>query len=187
MPLEVSEMFTTAVDGQTDIIVKIAQGESPIFNNNKILGQFKLSNLTPKGKGKQKIHIKFKVDSNGILKVYGESEGIEKMIEINESEILMTKKEAESYNKKYSVNKERDLEKAKFMELKQNCIILINEVEQILKQNKGIGKLKEINIKNNIKELKKMIKKEKPCNLKINKKLEDLNIMKDKLLLNIIN
>lgn len=69
VPSEFKEVFTTAIDNQTEVDVKVYQGERPRVVNNHFLGQFKLQNIKPASRGIPKIDVVFEVDANGIVTV----------------------------------------------------------------------------------------------------------------------
>jgi molecular chaperone DnaK len=69
VPSEFKEVFTTAVDSQTEVDVKVYQGERPRVINNHFLGEFKLENIKPAPRGIPKIDVIFDVDANGIVTV----------------------------------------------------------------------------------------------------------------------
>lgn len=70
IPTEKTEdMFTTAVDNQPAIDIKILQGERPLAADNKVLGSFRLEDIPPAPRGVPRFAITFKIDANGILNV----------------------------------------------------------------------------------------------------------------------
>ena len=84
VPKVVNEIFTTAFDNQTEVDVKIFQGERPKTSDNLSLGEVRLDKIEPKPRGVPKIEVCFSVDANGILSVKAKDEntGLEKEIEI---------------------------------------------------------------------------------------------------------
>jgi molecular chaperone DnaK len=69
IPTRKSETFSTAADGQTDVHVKVYQGERDIASHNKMLGDFQLSGIPPSPRGVPQIEVTFNIDANGILEV----------------------------------------------------------------------------------------------------------------------
>ncbi len=82
IPAVVKEIFTTAFDNQTEVDVKVYQGERPKTLDNLSLGQFRLDNIIPKPRGVPKIEVTFSVDANGILSVKAKDEQSETFKEI---------------------------------------------------------------------------------------------------------
>ena len=69
IPVTKSEVYMTAVDGQTDVDIKVYQGDSPRASKNFFLDAFRLSGIPPKPAGEEKIKVAFSYDKNGLLKV----------------------------------------------------------------------------------------------------------------------
>jgi len=69
VPCDRTRVFLTAADGQTTVIVRVAQGESNKFGENTFLGELELSGLTPAPRGETQIGVTFEIDADGILNV----------------------------------------------------------------------------------------------------------------------
>lgn len=69
LPTKQTQVFTTAEDNQTDVEIKIYQGERPLVKHNKLLGEIKLKDIPPMKKGTPLIEVTFEGDSNGIYNV----------------------------------------------------------------------------------------------------------------------
>jgi len=69
VPCEQSRNFVTASDGQTLVRVRVAQGESKLFNENTLLGEVELSGLPQAPRGSVQIAIAFALDASGMLNV----------------------------------------------------------------------------------------------------------------------
>jgi molecular chaperone DnaK len=69
LPTEKKQVFSTAKDGQTEIIVSIFQGERPLARDNRLLDEFKLEGIPIAPRGSAKIEVKFDIDTNGIVNV----------------------------------------------------------------------------------------------------------------------
>jgi len=69
IPTKKSDVFSTTVDGQTNVKVHILQGEQKMAKDNHSLGIFRLDGIPSAPKGVQKIDITFTIDANGILDV----------------------------------------------------------------------------------------------------------------------
>jgi molecular chaperone DnaK len=90
VPSEFKEVFTTAIDNQTEVDVKVYQGERPRVINNHFLGEFKLENIKPAPRGIPKIDVVFDVDANGIVtvKAIDENTNEEKSMVLNGAKSL---------------------------------------------------------------------------------------------------
>jgi len=69
IPTEKSRVFATARDGQTEVELKICQGESNRFGENQALGALMIGPLRQAKRGDVRIEITFMIDQNGILDV----------------------------------------------------------------------------------------------------------------------
>ena len=70
IPTKKSQIFSTAVDGQTQVEVNVLQGEREFARDNKQLGLFKLDGIAPAPRGIPQIEVTFDIDANGIVNVY---------------------------------------------------------------------------------------------------------------------
>ena len=103
IPCKKSETFSTAADNQTEVTIRVLQGERPMANQNKQLGIFNLTGIAPARRGIPQIEVTFDIDANGILKVSAKDKatGKEQAIRIEASsglsqdEINRMKAEAE--------------------------------------------------------------------------------------------
>ena len=62
-------MFSTAADNQTQVGIKVLQGEREMAADNKLLGQFELEGIPPSPRGLPQIEVTFDIDANGIVHV----------------------------------------------------------------------------------------------------------------------
>jgi molecular chaperone DnaK len=74
VPCDRTRVFLTASDGQTTVVVKVAQGESDRFAENTYLGDLFLSDLTPAARGEVAVAVTFEIDVDGILNVRARDE-----------------------------------------------------------------------------------------------------------------
>lgn len=75
IPTKKSEVFSTAVDGQTNVEIHVLQGERELANDNKDLGTFRLDGIPPAPRGVPQIEVTFDIDANGILNVAAKDKG----------------------------------------------------------------------------------------------------------------
>jgi len=75
IPTKKSEVFSTAQDGQTNVEIKVLQGEREMANDNKSLGTFQLSGIPAAPRGVPQIEVIFDIDANGILNVTAKDKG----------------------------------------------------------------------------------------------------------------
>jgi len=103
IPTKKSEVFSTAVDNQPAVTLRIGQGERPLFNDNKEIGRFDLVDIPPAQRGVPQIEVTFDIDANGILSVSAKDKGtgkeqsikIEASSGLSDADIERMKKEAQ--------------------------------------------------------------------------------------------
>merc|ERR1712183_1061310 len=69
IPTKKSQVFSTAADDQTQVGIKVFQGEREMAADNKMLGQFDLVGIPPAPRGVPQIEVGFDIDANGIVDV----------------------------------------------------------------------------------------------------------------------
>ena len=133
IPVKKSEMFSTAVDNQTNVEIHILQGERELVAGNKSLGNFKLDGIPAADRGIPQIEVTFDIDVDGLLSVKAKEKetGVEQSVTIqgasnlNEKEVENMLAEAEKYA---SI----DQEKRKGIDLKNQGETLCFEAEREL-------------------------------------------------------
>ena len=69
IPVQKSEIFSTAMDGQTNVEIVVLQGEREMAKDNKSLGTFRLDGIPSAPRGIPQIEVIFDIDANGMLAV----------------------------------------------------------------------------------------------------------------------
>ena len=174
IPVEKTQIFSTAADNQPGVEIVVLQGEREMSIDNKKLGTFQLTGIDPAPRGVPQIEVKFNIDSNGILNVSAKDvkSAKEKSITITDSgnlskdEIAKAQKEAEEHadadktrreliesqnelsNVIYQAEKLKDEEAAKDLskEDQQNLGQAISEAQQKVSSQK-IDEIKSANTK----------------------------------------
>ncbi|KAI0745506.1 heat shock protein 70 [Earliella scabrosa] len=69
IPTRKIKMFSTAVDNQPKVLVKVFQGERSLTKDNHLMGEFELTGIPPAPRGVPQIEVTFEIDANGIIKI----------------------------------------------------------------------------------------------------------------------
>merc|ERR1719479_643011 len=75
IPTKKSETFSTAAENQTQVGIKVFQGERDMAADNKFLGHFDLVGIPPAPRGRPQIEVAFDIDANGIVNVSAQDKG----------------------------------------------------------------------------------------------------------------
>lgn len=69
IPTKITQVFSTAVDNQSTIIIEVFEGNEPTARDNYVLGEFELTGIPPAPQGVPQIEVTFSIDIYGILSV----------------------------------------------------------------------------------------------------------------------
>ncbi len=133
IPTKKSEVFSTAQDGQTNVEIKVLQGEREMANDNKSLGNFQLSGIPPAPRGVPQVEVIFDIDANGILNVTAKDKGTgkEQTITISGASTL-DDNEVERMVKDAEANSAADKERREHIDLKNQADSLTYQAEKQL-------------------------------------------------------
>ena len=152
IPAIKEQIFTTHENGQTSIAIKILQGERETSINNRCLGEFTLSNISPKPAGIPRVKVRFSLDSDGILFVSATDEESG-----NESDISLKTNENIDLNEMRQIvessiaNAKDDIEQRMIIEAKIRAKNFLNEILSVKND------LELLCSKNDIEKIKKII------------------------------
>jgi molecular chaperone DnaK len=131
VPTKKSEVFSTAVDGQTNVEIHVLQGERELANDNKSLGTFRLDGIPPAPRGVPQIEVIFDIDANGILSVTAKDKGTgkEQSISITGASTL-SDSEVERMVKDAEKNADVDRERREKVEVKNQADTLVYQAKK---------------------------------------------------------
>jgi molecular chaperone DnaK len=136
IPTKKSQVFSTYADQQTAVDIKVLQGERPMANDNKLLGNFRLDGIPPAPRGVPQVEVVFDIDANGILHVSATDKGTGKEQKISitnasglsEDEVNRMKEDAEK-------NAETDLKAKELAEARNQLDTVVFSTEKVLKES----------------------------------------------------
>ena len=162
IPTSKKEVFSTAADNQPAVDIKVLQGERPMAADNKILGNFQLTNIPAAPRGVPQIEVKFDIDTNGIVNVTAKDLGTnkEQSITITNSSNL-SDEEVEKMRKEAEANKEADEKKKEEVEVRNDAESLVFQTEKTIKDlGDKIDDDEKEEVEDEIKELKEALEKD---------------------------
>lgn len=130
-------MFSTAADNQTQVGIKVLQGEREMAADNKLLGEFDLVGIPPAPRGMPQIEVTFDIDANGIVKVSAKdkSTGKEQEITIKSSGGL-SESDIEKMVREAELHSQKDQERKSLIDLKNSADTTIYSIEKSVSEYK---------------------------------------------------
>jgi molecular chaperone DnaK len=140
IPVEKSQVFSTAADNQTAVTISVYQGESEVAKSpyNRLLGEFNLEGIRPAPRGQPQIEVTFSLDKNGVLEVKAKDKdtGKEATIKIQGSSGL-DPKEVERMRKEAESHAEDDRRKLELINARNEADTMIYEIEKVMKEHEA--------------------------------------------------
>jgi len=136
IPTTASKVFTTAADNQTNVQIRVFQGEREIADENEFLGDFHLSGIPPSPAGVPEIEVSFEIDADGIVNVEAEDKGsgnaesitIEGGAGLSDDQIDQMQEEAEEHAEEDEQRRER-------IEARNEAESAVQRAENLLEEN----------------------------------------------------
>lgn len=129
------QVFSTAADNQTQVGIKVLQGEREMASDNKMLGEFELVGLPPAPRGMPQIEVTFDIDANGIVTVSAKdkSTGKEQQITIKSSGGL-SDDEIQNMVKEAELHAQKDQERKSLIDIRNSADTSIYSIEKSLSE-----------------------------------------------------
>jgi len=133
IPTKKEQTFSTAADNQTEVEIKVLQGDRPMAADNKLLGRFNLVGIPPAPKGVPQVEVGFDIDANGIVNVTARDKatGKEQRIQIK-SDGGLSKDEIDRMKREAENNAEADRNRKDGIEAKNSAESQVWEIEKNL-------------------------------------------------------
>jgi len=168
IPTSKSQIFSTAADNQPAVDIHVLQGERPMAQDNKTLGNFQLDGIAPARRGVPQIEVTFDIDVNGIVHVTAVDKATSKKQSItitnssglSEDEIDRMVKEAEAHKAEDDKRKEE-------IETKNRAEAFIHQIDETLQnENANVTEEQKAEVKKLRDELQEAIDKNDTESLK---------------------
>jgi len=168
IPTKRSQTFSTADDNQSAVTIRVFQGERPMAQDNKVLGQFDLVGIPPAPRGMPQIEVIFDIDANGIVHVTAKDKATAKEQSIriqangglSDADIDKMVKDAESHAAE-------DKKRKAVVEARNHADSLIHQTEKSLKEfGDKVGEAKKAAIEAALADLKTTLEGDDPDAIK---------------------
>ena len=183
IPTRKSQIFSTAADNQTQVTIKVLQGEREMATDNKLLGQFELGGIPPAPRGMPQIEVSFDIDANGLVHVTAKDKATAKEMSITvQSSGGLSKEQIEKMVRDAEAQKETDKKRREAIDTKNEADSSIYNLEKTMKEHEAkiaeqlktnltetIAELREAMGKDDVTEMKSKLEKLKNLSLEIGK------------------
>jgi molecular chaperone DnaK len=181
IPTRKSEIFSTAADNQTEVTIRVLQGERPMANDNVELGRFNLVGIPPAPRGVPQVEVSFDIDANGIVSVGAKDLGTGKQQSIKiTAPKKLSKEEIEKMVRQAEQFAAEDTKKKEEVETVNQADTLAYSVEKSLKDyGDKVSQAERADIEAKLNDLKSAIKEKNVDRIK--KGMEELTKASHKL------
>lgn len=163
IPARYSQVFSTAMNNQTSVEIKVLQGERPFARDNTLLGKFKLNGIRRAPAGVPQIEVTFDIDANGIAKVTAKDLGTGRQNDItitttsnmSDADIERAINEAKEYESTDGIRRER-------LDVLNEAANVAAKASMYIRENKKtMDKAARKNLSYDLSALEKMIRNKK--------------------------
>ena len=168
IPSTKTEIYSTAMDGQSSVEIHVLQGERQMASDNKSLGTFRLDGIPAAPRGLPQIEVAFDIDANGILSVAAKDKGSgkEQSITITGSSTL-SENEVNRMLKDAETNADSDQQKREAIDTKNDSESIIYQAEkQLLELEDKVSPESKTKVELVLSELKETLKTDNTQHIK---------------------
>ncbi len=136
IPTRRSQIFSTAADNQSQVEIRVLQGEREMAADNREIGRFILDGIPPAPRGVPQIEVTFDIDANGILSVSAKDKatGKEQSVRI-EGAGGLSKEEIDRMVRDAEAHAEEDRKRREAIEKRNQLDTLIYSAEKSLRES----------------------------------------------------
>ncbi len=176
IPTNKSQVFSTAVDNQTAVTIKVFQGEREIAIHNKLLGEFNLEGIAPAPRGLPQIEVSFDIDANGVVKVSAKDKATNKEQQISiKSSSGLSEAEIQKMMQDAEQNAVADKAKKELIEIRNQADSLIYETEKSLNEHgEKVDSATKNQLEQELQKLKSLLANQQETAENIKKGIENL-------------
>ena len=161
IPIQRSQIFTTAASFQTAVDVHVLQGERPVASQNKELGRFRLDGIRRAMRGVPQIEVTFAIDTNGIVNVSARDLGTGRQQNITiTSSSNMSREEINRAIHDAEMYAAEDAKKKEEAEMQNRVDNLIYQAETAMKK---LSREDKVRMQELVKAAKKALKEKNPA------------------------
>ncbi|CAN4112028.1 unnamed protein product [Withania somnifera] len=135
IPTKKSQVFSTAADNQTQVGIKVLQGEREMASDNKLLGEFELIGIPPAPRGMPQIEVTFDIDANGMVTVSAKDKATSKEQQITiRSSGGLSEDEIDKMVREAEMHAQKDQERKSLIDLRNNADTTMYSIEKSLNE-----------------------------------------------------
>jgi len=136
IPTKRSQTFSTADDNQSAVTIRVFQGERPMAQDNKMLGQFDLVGIPPAPRGVPQVEVTFDIDANGIVNVQAKDKATAKEQSIRiQANGGLSDADIEQMVKEAEANSASDKKRKETVEARNQGEALIHSTEKAMAEH----------------------------------------------------
>ncbi|XP_015059516.1 heat shock 70 kDa protein, mitochondrial [Solanum pennellii] len=137
IPTKKSQVFSTAADNQTQVGIKVLQGEREMASDNKLLGEFELVGIPPAPRGLPQIEVTFDIDANGMVTVSAKDKATSKEQQITiRSSGGLSEDEIDKMVREAEMHAQKDQERKALIDIRNSADTTIYSIEKSLSEYK---------------------------------------------------